>query len=273
MLAVERIRAAAQAGEDADGNTLRVAVKHKPPATGRDRLLCWLVQSPGRVTEIYVWGEAPARELLSHIDSFGELRSLEINSRLVTDEIVPKFATLRHLSSLELNSSEIRGEGLESLAKLQHLRSLSVQSAYLNDQALAAAGRCQHLEYLTLQFGSLSRVDPRSFAELKRLPRLTWLDLYKEVSDDAMAEIAAIENLSGLSIYSYDLSDRGIEQLRDNATIQFLTLMKSERVTDQSIDILASMKGLKDLDVLDTAISSTGLDTLAASRPDITINR
>lgn len=270
--AIERAR---QAGTDIctqggySAGWFRVTYAHDTSAW--QRLLCAICRSPGRVTEMSVAGDAPAREILRDLEVFGELRSLNLDSSLVADEDISRIASLRQLSTLKLGAAEVKGKGLAALGKLTSLRSLSVASHRLDDESLAAVAQCRQLDDLTLEFSSQRAIDPRSFAHLRELPRLESLWISHGITDAALREIATLPHLWQFTFYSWVVTDRGVEHLRGNKNIAQLSLLRAPEVTDESLGAFASMTGLKELALFETQISAAGCQSLAASRPDITM--
>jgi len=179
---------------------------------------------------------------LDCLQSFTELRQLEIETTKVTETGLAKLSTLRDLADLTITGLTITNAGAANLAKIGSLRRLTLDKTSITDAGLDCLSNLRQLEELNL--GS-SRITAAGMTAFARIPRLTSLRLAKSpLSNDAVAAINSLTHLKQLT-----LSDCGINRLELHDLDELSSLDFS------SDDPIVSLDNLPALEVL--AINGT----------------
>jgi beta-lactamase regulating signal transducer with metallopeptidase domain/peroxiredoxin len=195
---------------------------------------------------------------LSFLSAFGpdDIQALEFYKTAIKDEALAHIAGLTGLVELSLNNDrQITDKGLEHLAKLTNLERLSLAETGISDAGLA---------------------------RIKRLPRLTMLNLYRvSITDAAMAHIAEMQGLEDLSFSSPQVTPGGTARLHSLPRLKSLTCIGKnlneavlaglkveefslpcdvgEGFTDAMLAALANDKAIKYIDILHAPIKGSGL--------------
>ena len=110
-------------------------------------------------------------------------------------------------------------------------------------------------------------------AFLKVSSQLTWLNLGgTETTDDALASIAGLKNLTRLHLENTDVTDKGLIHLKQLPYLEYLNLYGT-RVTDSGIQELATLKNLKKLYLWQTDVTMAGIARLKESLPGLEVTR
>ncbi len=137
-----------------------------------------------------------------------------------------------------------------------------VEDAPLADDDLAALADLDSLTTLCIDHAG-SRITPRGFAALARLPKLDHLR-YRGggVNDAALAAIVKLQGLAILNVPQGEFTDAGLGQLAELPKLELLRF-GSPHVTDASMANLATFPSLKRLHLIDVPIADAGLAELA----------
>jgi uncharacterized membrane protein len=102
---------------------------------------------------------------------------------------------------------------------------------------------------------------------------IVWLDLANtQVTDQGLAQIAALPNLVRLHLQKTAITDAGLAQLTKLAYLEYLNLYGTA-VTDAGIGQLAPLKNLHALYLWQTKVSEAGIKNLHEKMPQLRINR
>ena len=90
----------------------------------------------------------------------------------------------------------------------------------------------------------------------------------REPEDIDMEIFAHFPNLTGLTVYSRQMTDAGLVRVARLTTLSDLTLV-SPRVTDKGLATLQTMRGLRRLHLLGTAVTAEAVAASACGAPGV----
>jgi hypothetical protein len=89
------------------------------------------------------------------------------------------------------------------------------------------------------------------------------------LDDEVLADIGRFTGLTRLRLSRNEITDKTVEAFTNMPRLERLNLYANPGVTDSSVDVLASLRALKRLDVWQTSITPEGLVRLRALRPEL----
>ncbi|MCA9102977.1 MAG: hypothetical protein KDA63_17585, partial [Planctomycetales bacterium] len=218
------------------------------------------------------------------------LTELDLRGTRITVAAMPEIGKCLGLRSLDLSETEISDEGLPNLASLNRLILLRLNHCDVSAREVAKLADSCQLSGLALGGIDLTNDDLSGIARFKSL-RYIWL------RDALLGEASLSQLLSATSLHILDLShsnvtDQHIEGLREFTEFgHFLVpatpaggmgggtaaagpngpsewhdgtlFLKDTAITDKSLEILASMTSITQLDLTGTKITDAGLKSLA----------
>lgn len=102
--------------------------------------------------------------------------------------------------------------------------------------------------------------------------QVTWLNLAgTAITDDGLAQIAALPNLTRLHLEKTAIGDAGLDHLAGLQQLEYLNLYAT-KVTDAGVDKLTGLSGLHKLYLWQSEVTDAGADKLRAAIPEIDIN-
>lgn len=116
-----------------------------------------------------------------------------------------------------------------------------------------------------------SSVDDRIASELSKCAGLTFLNVKgSPLGDEGLAAIAALTELRQLHVNECpNISDKGIAKLVVLRKLKILNLDGNRGVTDASVGHLCQIKALEYVRLVDTAVSTDGVNTLREKGIDV----
>jgi thiol-disulfide isomerase/thioredoxin len=222
----------------------------------------------------------------------------------ITDEGLAHLAGLPKLEGLLLSGKSITGSGLVHLRRIPTLRVLSLngQSA-LQDASLAPLVELPHLESLSL--GNASRITDAGVDLLVKSPALRKLDLFGTqvtlqgvarltelsflehldlntqpgLNDEALAALSRLRHLKRLRLgvsRTQHYTEMGLRELTKLEELELLHVY-GPTITDAALHQIAKLSGLRELFIVDSPMSNTGLVALASLKSlqvlDLRVNR
>ncbi len=137
------------------------------------------------------------------------------------------------------NSSNVRDDVLRHLQGLPQLRRFSVGNTPISDAGLEHLGKLKNLESLVLNGRSASRVTDAGVRHLGHLPCLKRLHLQQA-----------------------QISDAGVETIKNLTNLEYLSLSRARRVSDDGVKHLIALTNLNRLNLRDTAVTDEGVKFL-----------
>jgi Leucine-rich repeat (LRR) protein len=241
---------------------------------------------------------------LNAMATLHSLRWLDPGDTSATTSGLLGLAKLSNLESLTLDDSfynRVDGSIIKALATLPRLRSLAIRplpelaaltqlqtlrTGWANAQTLKAIASLRQLRVLTIEFGFVNR--GFGDAELNELAGLAELRSLK-IQTNALSE-AGMKTLSGfrllerLDLKSTSVTAAGLRQLAGSSNLRALTFRRTlsdadlaelvpisrleelhvRGFSDAGMKSVAAIKGLRSLDISDSAITDIGLKEMSA---------
>jgi hypothetical protein len=180
----------------------------------------------------------------------------------------PKLAALRPLKHLAVLRIEGIGDaGLAALADLPQVRSLFLSGTY-TDEGLKHLARLTsvtklHLTYPALGAGFEVNVTDAGAKELARMQQLESLNLYStHITDAGLAHLATLPKLRSLHLSHASITDDGLRTLWKSKTLEELELAGC-KISDRGASILANYSNLRTLDLRANALTDASVESLA----------
>jgi uncharacterized membrane protein len=113
-------------------------------------------------------------------------------------------------------------------------------------------------------------IDQHIAVLLTAADQIVELNLQDALLDDSvLMDIGKFTNLTRLRLSHNELTDRTVAKLAGLRKLERLNLYSNPGITDASVDVLASLPGLKRLDVWNTGVTEKGMARLRELRPDL----
>ncbi|QDT01757.1 Leucine Rich repeats (2 copies) [Rubripirellula lacrimiformis] len=209
----------------------------------------------GNVTAVRIAGKSNReridlpREAVEALSKLTHLQSLSLWGTTVDDDDIDHLAGLANLRTIDLTFTDVTGESLRALSSLKNLLSIRLEGCDVKDEHLAP---------------------------VTEMPQLAMLYLGRtNVTDAGLTHLRGLKNLNLLQLSDCTITDSGLASLGDLPVIQHLWLSKTIRygtgdrsnLTDNSIDYLASLDTLIDLQIADSQLTDAGLERLRDGLP------
>ncbi len=102
--------------------------------------------------------------------------------------------------------------------------------------------------------------------------QITWLNLAgTAVTDDGLAKVAQLPNLTRLHLEKTGVTDAGLAHLKDLKNLEYLNLYNTQ-VSDAGLTNLESLQNLKKLYLWNSQATADGVGKLNACLPDLMVN-
>ncbi len=98
-------------------------------------------------------------------------------------------------------------------------------------------------------------------AYLRGLPRLQYLKLFYEVTDDGMENVKGLLHLRMLEANNTNITDKGLRHLRGLTGLQNLSFY-GDKVTDAGMEHLRGLTQLRNLNLIGAQVTDSGLERL-----------
>jgi hypothetical protein len=208
-------------------------------------------------------------EVLALLASQHGLKRLLMKGPQATDKGLAYLKDQTYLEDLYIwNSTEISDEGLKHIRGLVNLKNLHIDSSRVTDAGFLALAGMTKLDHLVLQSHSFS---DRGFTTVAGMKDLTWLCVGGSkgspslISDDGLALVTSMKNLTNLQLSHSRVTDKGLVHLKGLTKMTILDL-DGCKVGDEGLKNLTEMKNLKWLILGDSNVSDDGLKYLQGLR-------
>lgn len=222
------------------------------------------VRRLSHLERLVVQGPPDTSEFLPCLGDQAGLRSIRLQSAVVSDAALARLARLSSLEVLVLDGRNVTDAGFAHLATAKDLRWLELGDCRVND--LSALSGLTHLE--RLQFSART---PRSagsppvdLGPLRGLPKLSMLVIDSLAVDDAgLARIKGMSQISILSVAGKGITETG---LADLASMPSLTLLTLHRTSIHDLSALAPvLPRFRQLWLVDSPLGDDGLRPIAGA--------
>ncbi|MBK7930430.1 MAG: hypothetical protein IPJ98_24015 [Bryobacterales bacterium] len=200
----------------------------------------------------------------------GSIRALSFRRGWVSDADLDRIAQLDKLERLDLSETRVTDLGLLKLKDLKNVRELNLFYAELvTDEGLAAMRNWAKIERINARG---TKVTDNTLALLAGKTTITALDIgFAEVTDSGLQHLATLPNLRSLAVGGNKLTEVGLQVLRTLPQLESLDLSGKQRTdsglwtlgtTDLGLDPVATVGGLRELNLSGLGITSRGLAKL-----------
>ncbi len=231
---------------------------------------------------------------LVHIRDLNQLQVLAINSTKLTDATIAQLRSLKNLRELDLSWTHVTDAGLKQLedelpqleslylrgrhlsdAGLVHLRGFKrLKTLYLSGQPVTNAGLAEVVSLKQLESLGLSstQVTDAGLGSLAPLKNLHFLNLDQtSVTDAGLAHLQKLPQLQTLTLVATHVSDKGLAALQGVKRLHVLVLKGATQIGDAAIPAIARLRGLTEINLSGTRVTTAGVATLKASLPQCQI--
>jgi F-box/leucine-rich repeat protein 14 len=210
------------------------------------------------------------RDALLAIARMHELRVLEIPQAGLTNEAVMLLKPLMKLEEVDFSRNVNLGDaGLTELVNAKQIRTLNLDMTGVRGPGLLFLAQARVFDNLTdLSLMGTTLADEMAPA-LMAMGRLERLDLRQTtIRDRGLSLIPQLKALRHLSLENCkDLTVNGFIYLKANSTLESLNVSRNNQLNDPMLPVLASMKALRKLNLIDTGFTPEGVQRLREVLP------
>jgi Leucine-rich repeat (LRR) protein len=194
---------------------------------------------------------------LSVIKDWKNLKRLDVSGTQAANGTLTLLSNHPQLESLDVAGSEVTDDGMQELLPLIHLKHLGLGRTRIDESAISVLGLLDNLQSLDL-----------SATGRRRRRR----DGENPVSPSLVEAMAQLRDLRILRLGHSQISSDGVRMLASSLNkLERLGLEECVRVDDSAIAAFIDWKSLRQLDLQGTSVTSSNLDELRKSRPDLRV--
>lgn len=207
---------------------------------------------------------------VGHIARIPGLKELRLYGTL-SNRSMEALSTMDTLEALFISGRYLGDLGLRHLPAMSSLRELVLSKANHTDQGFGPLSDMPALEKLALLSFELG---PEGAAQIAAIPRLRSLQLNRDITDAAAAQLARSLSLEDLTLSMRfqssgdDLTDAGLERLCQIRTLQSLSLTYG-CFSDDGLTHLTALSRLQHLMMPNTPISENTFEQLKNALPQL----
>ncbi|MEM8945462.1 MAG: DUF4375 domain-containing protein [Planctomycetota bacterium] len=222
-------------------------------------------------------------ELLSKYTALQELRVIELNETLITEQGIKQLASFPNLQVVVLRGTQVQDHWLVPLDKCRKLKNLDLTNTAVTSQCCQVLAKLKTIE--TLSFWN-TRITDGKLGELAVLPKLKSIDLgdtsltgvglhsfnvipleelylrLTAVSDNGLKSIGTLKNLKVVHLEETSIGDATLERLAQCTQLEELDASYTA-ITDAGVLHLEKLRELHSLNLGHTAVSDVGLTHIA----------
>jgi len=210
---------------------------------------------------LVIWGGGLTNSDLAPLARLRSLRKLVLGELRIDDGVLEYFRGCEQLEALNLAYTDIRGD-FSALNGLP-LRDVRLEGCRrVGDMAARSLAGFPSLRQLEIHMTGLTDTGIEALAGLPL--EILWLG--PRVTDAALRTLAQIPTLRHLDICAHNVSDEGAVELARLPNLEILWLTRCG-ISDSSVEALATMQRVRELNVNDTGVTLSGLNRLKAALP------
>lgn len=143
----------------------------------------------------------------------------------------------------------------------------------LKQRGIVVLPVAQNSNYLTVNFVTVDSITNTDISLLQSIKKqVIWLNLSgKQISDNLLAPVAQLSNLTRLQLDNTLVTDKGIASLRSLANLQYLNLVGT-KVTSNGIMQLKGLPKLQAVYIYKTFITASEWPILKSNFPNVTLD-
>ncbi|QEL19328.1 leucine-rich repeat domain-containing protein [Limnoglobus roseus] len=204
---------------------------------------------------------------MAQLDSLRCLARLWLGNAglVVTDKGIGELKNLTGLTGIDITGPKkepltISGEGFQNLAGLSKLREINLRGVRVDDLGIAAISKIESIVILTLEGDAITDA---GISQLGNLSNLMSLGLQgHKITGTGFKSVRPLLKLTGMYLYGCPINISGIKDIVSAApNLDFIGFTSAE-VADDSIPILASLRGLHFLRLGNATLTEKSFDQL-----------
>jgi len=223
-------------------------------------------------------------EGLMRLKPASKIRELNLYyAEWITDQGMSAISGWKHLKRLNVRGTRVSDGTLEIVAKMTDLEALDIAHTQVTDNGLEHLITLVQLKELAVGGG---RRSPAALGVLRMLPTLTHLDLSGArpappdmgnreggagIPEQTLKAIAELKDLKVLKLGHSSITAAGLRLLSSLDKIEKLGLEGCRRVDDSAIEVFSQWKSLRYLDLQETQVSASAVESLRKTRQDLAI--
>lgn len=204
---------------------------------------------------------------LAAISNCRDLIWLDVKETRVTDAAMKHLRSMHRLQRLEMRDTGVTGSGLATIPEVP-LRwvALAGPAPPGFDRIV---GRFPGLRVLHVY--SDENGDKEARLLVRALPRLIYLELrYARLTDDALADLAELKDVSGLDLSNTRVTGTGLRHLARLSRLRELKLDYAPLRAD-SLKAIGRINRLRELSIGDTDVNDASIASLAGMNPHLSV--
>jgi len=211
-------------------------------------------------------GASITDEALPHLAKCKELRVLYLDGAAITDQGLVPIGNLRKLEELWLENTRVSDSTMALLAHLPALNCLDLCNTAVTDKGLKEIALMPALTRLDLDGDRITDDGVRHLQSSRSL-WLLWLGELASANLD-LAVAADIPPLESLTLTGSLITDERVERLKNNVSIRDLKFQQCAKLTDKSLETVATMPNLTTLGALSSPFSPQAIADFKAAKPN-----
>jgi internalin A len=263
----------------------------------------------GRIVAVNLRGSWINDAEMIELSRLPDLERLDLSHTRITDEGMLNLRSAPKIRELNLFYAEwITDQGINAIKEWKHLKRLNVRGTRISDGTIEIVSHMPGLEALDIAHTEVTdvglenlitlinlkelaigkgRLTSSGMLVLRMLPTLQRLDLSGAraaapdnlrgggagfgLSEETVKALTELKELRTLYLGFSSVAPDQLQKLSALSKVEKLGLQGCPRVDDTAIPELAKWKGLKYLDLQETAVTAKGLADLRKSRPELKI--
>lgn len=200
---------------------------------------------------------------LSDVKGLKKLRFLRIYGPGFDGDGIAPLGEMKTLRTLSMHQTGLGDDNIKHLKGLVDLEKLLIYGTRVSDKGMAELAGLTKLKELDLRATPCGTAAMETY--LSHMPQLQLLDLSESNSpnvNEAMPAIAKLTNLENLNLWHTQVTDDAVALLAALPNLKSLNLDDNKRVTDASMDTVGKLTNLEYLHIGSTSVTDAGLAKL-----------
>lgn len=227
---------------------------------------------PGIVDLNLLYAEYVTDEGLAAVKGWRKLKRLNVHGAKVSDTTLDHISAIQTLESLNIGSAMVTDIGLERLTTLPNLKELTIGGNKLTDAGLQALRQMPSLTYLDL--GGRQGTDANIWAirmSVVGLDAVLALKGLRELRFECTSVGVGLEGAKFADVSYVSVTPGWLEKMKALPKLERLKLQGCDRLNDDSIQVLAGLPALREVDLKGSAVTEKGIAALKTAKPGIQV--
>lgn len=225
----------------------------------------WLAKrlGPEAFAGIYtLWCDKLTNEDVNLLSDLPPVAWLNVVSSPLDAQGLAKLPVMPGMRTLEISGRQVSAGSISRLAMQPDLRHVEIQGEVTSMEGLRSLHQVPQVQSIVVDAFELDRETCRALAENPHLTELMLNTLARKDDIPHFSSMAPRLKLSAATI---------IEELAKSESVEVLHIGYVERVRDPHLELLISMRSLRQLDLSGSSITQEGVNKFKAARPDVSV--